>query len=153
MVVLPVRSSFELDNLYPKHNHVDQWSSFVIGLDKTYILANTNNLNFNGLVNHKGTGILPTSIEQFLDPIWDRTLAGNQVQLFIVFDKQTYLLNSYSLKNNFDQVIGACLFMRLVDSLSNTIVFNTSSLISVNAAGTKAIASEHNNSMKGNRNL
>ncbi len=121
MVILPVRSSFELDNLYPKQNHVDKWSTFIIGLDKTYILASSSDFRISNLVNHKGTNIIPNSLEQFLDPIWDRTLEGNQVQLFIVIDKQTYLLNSYALKNNSDKIIGACLFMRLVDSLPNTI--------------------------------
>jgi hypothetical protein len=134
VVVLPVRNSFELDNLYPKHNHVDKWNTFIIGKDKTYILANCVDFNINNLVNHKGTGILPQAIEEFLDPIWDRTLEGKQVQLFMMFDSTTYLMNSYTLKNNADQIIGACLFMRRVDSLPNTIFQTTSSLSHVHSA-------------------
>ena len=135
--ILPVRNDFDLDDLYPRNNHVDSWSSFIVGKDKTYILANTPDCNATGLVNHKGTGILPSSIEQFLDPVWDRTLEGNQVQLFMMYDSKTYLLNSYALKNDRDQIIGACMFMRLVDSLPNTIFQKTSSMSNEMTAGCK----------------
>jgi hypothetical protein len=127
--VLPIQNDFELDDLYPTENHVDKWSTFIIGKDKTYILASSSNLKMGDLlVNHKGTGILPNTIEKFLDPIWDRTLEGNQVQIFMIYDSKTYLLNSYSLKNYTGQIIGACMFMRLVDSLPNTIFRKTASL-------------------------
>jgi hypothetical protein len=125
--VLPIQNDFDLDNLYPTENHVDKWSTFIIGKDKTYILANSSHLKMGDLlINHKGTGILPNTIERFLDPIWDRTLNGNQVQLFMIYDSKTYLLNSYSLRNNTLDIIGACMFMRLVESLPNTIFRKTS---------------------------
>jgi hypothetical protein len=127
--VLPIQNDFELDNLYPTENHVDKWSTFIVGKDKTYILANSAHLKIcDLLVNHKGNGILPNTIEKFLDPIWDRTLDGNQVQLFMIYDSKTYLLNSYFFKNNTDEIIGACMFMRLVDSLPNTIFKKMSAL-------------------------
>jgi hypothetical protein len=127
--VLPIQNDFELEDLYPTENHVDKWSTFIIGKDKTYILANSSHLKIADLlVNHKGTGILPNTIEKFLDPIWDRTLDGNQVQLFMIYDSNTYLLNSYSFKNNANEIIGACMFMRLVDSLPNTIFKKTAAL-------------------------
>jgi hypothetical protein len=143
VVILPVRSSFELENLYPKHNHVDKWSTFIVGKDKTYIMAQSNDFLTNNLVNHKGTGILPNAVEQFLDPIWDRTLEGNQVQLFMLYDNKTYLLNSYTIKNNIEQIIGAILFMRRVDSLPNTIFHTTSPLAQITKVPNKNDSNNH----------
>jgi hypothetical protein len=143
--VLPIQNDFELDDLYPKDNHVDKWSTFVVGKDKTYILANSLDFKMgDSLVNHKGTGILPNTIEKFLDPIWNRTLDGNQVQLFMMYDSKTYLLNSYAFKNNNEQIIGACMFMRLVDSLPNTIFHKTASLHN----GAQPVSRERHNNDK-----
>lgn len=149
IVILPVRSSFELENLYPKHNHVDKWSTFIVGKDKTYIMAQSDDFSLNNLVNHKGTGILPNTVEQFLDPIWDRTLEGNQVQLFMLYDSKTYLLNSYTIKNNIEQIIGAILFMRLVDSLPNTMFHKTSPLSQI----TNVNKNDNNNHAGKNKRL
>lgn len=120
--ILPIQQSFEIDNLYPKANHVQDWTTLVIGKDKTYILCNLGNISFvnsNRLVNHKGTGILPAALEEFFDPIWDNTLNGSNMQLFLVIDGRTYFLNTYCLKNNHLHAIGACMFLREFNTIPN----------------------------------
>jgi hypothetical protein len=95
----------------------------VIGKDKTYILCNLGSISFvnsNKLVNHKGTGILPSSFEEFFDPIWDNTLTGKNLQLFMVIDGKTYFMNTYSFRNNNSQaIIGACMFLREYNTIPN----------------------------------
>jgi hypothetical protein len=120
--ILPIQQAFDLDNLYPKSNHVQEWTTLVIGKDKTYILCNLGNISFvnsNKLVNHKGTGILPAALEEFFDPIWDNTLTGKNLQLFMVIDGRTYFMNTYSFKNNSAQSIGACMFLREFNTIPN----------------------------------
>jgi hypothetical protein len=120
--ILPIQNNFELENLYPKSNHVQDWITFVIGKDKTYILANTGSNVFGNsrqLVNHKASGFLPNSLEEFLDPIWERTLSGSDMQFFMLYDGKTYFVNTYSFKNKSNNVIGASMFMRLFDTLPN----------------------------------
>lgn len=118
--ILPTASTFQLDNLYPKTNQVHTWSTFVIGKDKTYILANVNNLeisNANTVLNKKAGGILPDAFVEFFDPIWDKTLSGVQLQFLMIYDSYTYLVNSYSFKNDMGEVIGACIFMRRFETM------------------------------------
>lgn len=120
--ILPIQQTFEIDNLYPKTNHVHDWTTLIIGKDKTYVLCQLGTITFansDKLVNHKGAGILPESLEEFFEPLWDKTLTGKNLQLFIVIDGRTYFMNTYSLKNNNSQVIGACMFLRLFDTIPN----------------------------------
>lgn len=122
--ILPVHMEYEIENLYPKTNMVHTWTTLVVGKDKTYILAN---INFEGigkcerLLNHKANGLLPESFEEFLDPIWDKTLLGKNLQFFMLYNGKTYLVNTYGFHNSSNLIIGACLFMRLFDTLPNSI--------------------------------
>lgn len=120
--ILPVQHTFELDNLYPKSNHVQEWTTLVIGKDKTYILCQLGGIAFansDKLVNHKGAGIMPESLEEFFDPLWDKTLTGRNLQLFIVIDGRTYFMNTFALKNSNLHVIGACMFLRPFNTIPN----------------------------------
>lgn len=120
--ILPIQQSFELENLYPKYNHVQEWTTLVIGKDKTYILCNLGGIAFansDKLVNHKGAGILPEALEEFFDPLWNKTLTGKNLQLFIVIDGRTYFMNTFAFKNNSSQVIGACMFLRQFSTIPN----------------------------------
>jgi hypothetical protein len=127
VVILPVRRSFDLDNLYPKTDQVHTWTTLIVGRDKTYVLANLHNVDEReeptpSLLNRKGDGILSDSFREFLDPIWDKTLAGKQLQFFMTYNSQTYLVNTYPIHNFSKQVIGGIFFMRLFDTLLSSIL-------------------------------
>lgn len=115
--VLPIQQTFELDNLYPQTNQVHEWTTLVVGKDKTYVLTHLGSISFaksDQLVNHKGPGIIPHELQDFFDPLWDETLAGTNLQLFLVIDGLTYFMNTFSFKNNHGSIIGACMFFAIV---------------------------------------
>lgn len=119
--ILPIQSDFDIENLYPITDHVEVWNIFVVGNDKTYILANVKDPNIyvpnsSNLLNHKSENILPTELHNFFDTLWDNTLSGKQLQFYMVWNSRLYLLNSYPLYNGKKSVIGATLFMRQFDS-------------------------------------
>ena len=120
--VLPIQQTFELDNLYPQTNQVHDWTTLVVGKDKTYVLTHLGSISFANseqLVNNKGPGIIPKELQDFFDPLWDETLAGTNLQLFLVIDGLTYFMNTFSFKNNRGVVIGACMFLRLFNTIPN----------------------------------
>ncbi len=129
--VLPTKgSAFKIDNLFPAWNHVESWNTFVIGNDKTYILANVNSMSLRegsvardqtsdadketakSMLNNSGRGVLPNSLVRFLDPLWDCTLAGRPVQVFIVVRNNTYIVNTYPLTDPQNHVVGGVMFLR-----------------------------------------
>lgn len=121
--ILPISSTYELENLYPITDRVREWNTFVIGNDKTYILSNvgdkTTQLHSDiveQIVDTKGSG-LPEELFLFFDNVWDHTLKGNQLQFYIVLNGKLYLINTYCLHNRLNNVIGAVLFMRNFDTL------------------------------------
>jgi hypothetical protein len=144
--ILPVENTFELENLYPKRNHVEEWTTFVVGKDKTYIVSNPGSMSFansDNLVNHKGTGFLPSSLEEFLDPIWDRTLGGNDLQFFILYDGKTYFVNTFGFKNRSGNIVGACMFLRLFETIPNQ--FKMYKRLSLDASSKKSEKDLHVN--------
>lgn len=122
--ILPISHTYELDNLYPITDRVKEWNTFVIGNDKTYILANigNNSINLNSeeemfdVVDTKGSK-LPSELFKFFDSVWSNTLDGNQLQFYIVLNGRLYLINTYCLRNENKKVIGAIMFMRDFETL------------------------------------
>ena len=118
--ILPVTTGIEIENLYPASNHVQNWSTFVVGRDKTYILANCKSfamVNADKLLNNRSVGIMPGEMREFFDPIWDKTMAKKQnLQFFIVFDGKTMFVNTYNISNSNGLVIGATMFIRDFDN-------------------------------------
>jgi hypothetical protein len=118
--ILPVQRSFEVEDLYPSTNQVHTWNIFVVGKDKTYILSNTNCIdieNSSNLVNKKAEGVIPIHFVEFFEPVWDKTLSGKHLQFFMVYEGRTFLVDTYPFFNNSSDVIGACMFMRLFETL------------------------------------
>jgi hypothetical protein len=118
--ILPIQNGFNLENLYPLTDRVHLWNIFIVGKDKTYILASCKNLkipNVEHLPNKTADGIMPDELKNFFDPIWDKTLQGNQLQFYIVFDGQTYFVNTYPFLNEKKRVIGAIMFLRLFETM------------------------------------
>ena len=119
--VLPVSPEYCINNLFPVTNHVDLWSTFIIGNDKSYILCNVGDVNVTfqdipNIINTKGVTI-PKDLFIFLNNVWDMTLQGKNLQFFIVLDSRLYIFNSYCLTNEKNQVIGATGFMRNFESI------------------------------------
>lgn len=123
--ILPISNTYELDNLYPITDRVKQWNTFVIGNDKTYILANIGDRKINlnstdlNIVDTKGSK-LPNELFRFFDNVWTHTLEGKQLQFYIVLNGKLYLINTYCLRNENKKVIGAIMFMRDFDTLPET---------------------------------
>lgn len=131
--ILPVVANYNIDNLYPSTNQVHLWNTFVVGNDKTYILANIKDLGLltdnekndqdsvsGRLLNNRSYSILPSALSQFMDTIWDYTLGGQQMQFFMLWNARLFFTNTYPLQNTHSKVIGAVMFMRAFDSLPKT---------------------------------
>jgi hypothetical protein len=120
--ILPIIQSYELDNLYPPTDHVELWNIFIVGSDKTYILANVKDEhikipNANLLPNKTGVNLLPEGLQQFMDSIWDKTLCGKKLQFYMTWNFRLYFINTYPFHNNKDKVIGAVMFMRAHENM------------------------------------
>ena len=120
--ILPVKNDFDIDNLYPLTDHVELWNTFVVGNDKTYILASVNDPHIciprgDDLPNQRGENVLPNELVMFFDGLWTKTLLGKQLQFYMVWNDKLYLLNTYPFFNGGRSVIGAILFMRAFETM------------------------------------
>jgi hypothetical protein len=123
--ILPIVASYDIENLYPLTDQVHLWNTFVIGNDKTYILANICDsavaqgeyIDQNELLNKKANGIIPMDFSLFMDVVWDKTLTGKQMQFFMVWNSRLFFTNTYPLFNGSSKVIGAVMFMRSFQTL------------------------------------
>lgn len=123
--ILPIAANYDIENLYPLTDRVHLWNTFVVGNDKTYILANicdsamapNETLNAANLLNHRSNGIIPNDLSQFLDAVWDRTLNGRQLQFFMVWNSRLYFTNTFPFFNGKNKVIGAVMFMRAFETM------------------------------------
>jgi len=123
--ILPITPNFDIENLYPLTDHVELWNIFIVGNDKTYILANVKDPYIQipestMLPNKNGINILPHELNQFFDSIWDKTMTGRQLQFYIVWNGRLYFINTYPFFNGQASVIGAILFMRAFETMPET---------------------------------
>lgn len=121
--ILPVLPNFDIDNLYPLSDHVERWNIFIVGNDKTYILASINDIHIPGvasLPNHQAHNIMPKELSTVFDSIWNKTLAGRQLQFYMVWNAKLYFVNTYPFFNGKNDVIGAILFMRAFETDSDS---------------------------------
>jgi hypothetical protein len=119
--ILPVVNSYEIQSLYPETNNTHTWSTFIIGKDKTYALTNKYDFNiessFNKLFKRTGNGQLHEDLLEFFDPIWERTLKGQQLQFFMIYCSIIYFVNTFALRNDSYNIIGASMFVRSLDTM------------------------------------
>lgn len=120
--ILPITPDFDIDNLYPLTDHVELWNIFIVGNDKTYILANIKDPhmvipNSDQLENHQAKNILPDELEKILDAIWDQTLRGVKLQFYMVWNGKLYFVNTYPFRNGKGHIIGAIMFMRAFETM------------------------------------
>lgn len=119
IAILPMTSGSKLDNLHPLVDHIQFGNTFVVGNDKTYIVADVVNLEIpdtDKQLNVQDDIFLPEELKNFFDPIWDKTLQGSQLQFYIVFKGKTYFVNTYPFCNDKKSVIGAIMFLKLTTS-------------------------------------
>lgn len=120
--ILPINHAYDIENLYPITDHVELWNIFIVGNDKTYILANINDDHINipnheHLSNRKGQNILPDELFKIFDRVWSTTLSGQQMQFYMVWNGKLYFINTYPFFNGKQSVIGAILFMRAFEQM------------------------------------
>lgn len=125
--MLPMQHDHNLiNNLYPDWDKVDLWNIFIIGNDKTYILANIKTFfnqaspPGNAALNNNGVAGLDEWLQRFLDPLWDVTLQGHHLHFVMLLQGRTYVCNSYPFRNQTRKVIGAILLIRLFDTFVAT---------------------------------
>jgi hypothetical protein len=119
--IIPVSDTYHIDNLYPITDHVEFWNIFVVGNDKTYILANVKDPHIflpqvDQITNERGNRILPPALMKMFDNIWTKTLAGEKLQFYLVWDGKLFFVNTYPFLNGNQLVIGAIMFMRAFDN-------------------------------------
>lgn len=123
--ILPISPNYNIENLSPTSATAHLWNIFIIGNDKTYILASVKD-NFNEipnsqqLINKKGVNILQEDLYEFFETIWDETLKNKQLQFYMVWCGKLYFINTYPLFNGVKKIIGAILFMRLFETMPIT---------------------------------
>lgn len=123
--ILPISPNFDIENLYPLTDHVESWNIFIVGNDKTYILANINDKhimipNAESLPNKLGQSVLPEELVILFDGLWCKTLQGKQLQFYMVWNGKLYFVNTYPFYNGVNKIIGAILFMRAFDTMPDT---------------------------------
>ena len=123
ITILPIAPNFDIENLYPITDHVELWNIFIIGNDKTYILAHVKDPfisipNSDDLLNKQGQNILPDELVATFDGLWSKTLLGRQLQFYMAWNNHLYFVNTYPFFNGKNKVIGACLFMRSFDAIT-----------------------------------
>jgi hypothetical protein len=120
--ILPITTTYDIENLYPITDHVELWNIFIIGNDKTYILAKVSDPhiqipNYEQLPNKQGKNIIPDELIKVFDSVWDSTLSGAQLQFYLVWNSKLYFMNTYPFLNDKKKVIGAIMFMRAFMSM------------------------------------
>lgn len=117
--ILPITPNFDIENLYPLIDHVELWNIFIVGNDKTYLLANIidPHMKIPRVSPSKAASILPKDLENILDSIWTKTLSGKQLQFYMVWSSRLYFLSTYPFLNGKSKVSGAILFMRAFENM------------------------------------
>jgi hypothetical protein len=122
IITLPVMTGRDIADLYPPTNHVEDWSILIVGKQKNYILAHLNDLhvpNADCLPNNTGDRFLPKEVNSYFNQVWDKTLAGNELQFYMVMNGKTYFVNTYRFVNRSSETVGAIMFLRQIDLMPN----------------------------------
>jgi hypothetical protein len=63
-------------------------------------------------VNNRAGSVLNRELRDFFDPVFENTLAGQQLQFIMGWLGNIHLVNTYPIKNQNNMIIGAILFIR-----------------------------------------
>jgi len=86
----------------------------LIDLDK---ISNPQEFLQDKLVNKQGNNLLPDELLTIFNSIWSKTLNGQQLQFYMVWNSKLYFINTYPFFNGKKHVIGAILFMRAFETM------------------------------------
>lgn len=115
ITILPVHANFCIDNLYPETNQVHKWNIIIIGKDKTFIHVSIHDLDlpeYDTFPNRRAGNVLDRHLQDFFDPIFEKTLSNQKLQFVMGWSHRIFLVNTYPLNNQFGNVIGAVIFIR-----------------------------------------
>lgn len=115
ITILPVHANFRIDNLYPETNQVHKWNIIIIGKDKTFVHVSIHDLDmpgFESFPNRRSGNVLDRHLQDFFDPIFDKTLNNEKLQFVMGWSQRIYLVNTYPLTNQVGTVIGGVVFIR-----------------------------------------
>lgn len=119
--ILPISTNFDIDDLYPITDHVELWNIFIVGKDKTYILAHVKDPHIvpsvESLRNKTKKNVFSYDLERVMDRIWDQTLTGVKMQFYMVWNGKLFFVNTYPFRNRKSQVIGGVMFMRAFETM------------------------------------
>lgn len=118
--VLPFAESFELKNLFPQNNHVEDWTHLVVGCDKRVIFfRDTMGFTAHGQVlnNHRFDDVLKGPYSRFFEVCMNMIMTGCGSSFLLLFKGTVYLATLFSYLNNSKNVIGGAIYIRKLNSI------------------------------------
>jgi hypothetical protein len=120
--VLPFLSFLPLNDIFPRTNHVAEWSVYIIGKNKRLVVSQDNlQLSDVDMLNKKYDSVLEGKNGEFFDTVFDMIVNGHESQFILVYQDRMYFANTYSFRNENKEVIGGILFIRLYSSMTELI--------------------------------
>jgi hypothetical protein len=133
--VLPFLSFLPLTDIFPKTNHVSEWSVYIIGKNKRLVVSQDNlQLSDVDMLNRKYDSVLEGKNGEFFDTVFDMIINGHESQFILVYQDRMYFANTYSFRNENKVVIGGILFIRLYSSMTELVPRDTSLQINIRAS-------------------
>lgn len=122
VTLMPAWNDIHLADLYPATNRVELWNTLIVGRRKNYILCQMGDPHARipdgeKLLNRRGTNVIPEELETVLSQIWEDTFAKDKLQFCMIWNGVLYFVNTWSLRNVDDAVVGAVMVMRAFDNL------------------------------------
>lgn len=118
--VLPFAEGFELNNLFPDNNHVEDWTQLVVGCDKRVIFfRDTMGFAAHGqvLTNSRFDDVLKGPHARFFDICMNMILTGSCSSFLLLFKGTVFLATLFSYLNNSKNVIGGAIYIRKLTSI------------------------------------
>lgn len=133
--VLPFLSFLPLTDIFPKTNHVAEWSVYIIGRNKRLVVSQDNlQLSDIDMLNKKYDSVLEGKNGEFFDTVFEMIIHGHESQFILVYQDRMYFANTYSFRNENKAVIGGILFIRLYSSMTELVPKDTSLQVNVRAS-------------------
>lgn len=145
ITILPVYAGFCIENLYPETNQVHKWNIIIIGKDKTFIHVSVHDLDLpqhETFPNRRSGNVLDRQLQDFFDPIFDKTLMKHQLQFIMAWSQRIFLVNTYPICNQVGGVIGAVIFIRnynLMPKMTFAVPLDAGALAAAAAATAAAV--------------
>ena len=117
--IIPTPNNLKIHNLVFNNENLDKWNVFIIGNDKTYILAHigdpfydNTNISIQGTKGEK----LSEDISYFFNKVWTYTLNSYELQFLAFIGNKMFLINTFCFRTKYKKkIIGAIMLMRSYD--------------------------------------